>query len=104
MLIADWAVGHAYRLTGDLNNAEKLMTPTLEWCKKLNDTEFIGWSYKELGEIETMKEDYTKAIEYFDQAAIYLKRAEMPAWDSEGYQKLLDKIQFAKSKLSVDSN
>jgi len=103
-MIADWAVGHAYRLVGDLNNAENLMKPVLDWCKRLNDTEFIGWSFKELGEIESLKENHQKAIEYFDQAAIYLKQAEMPSWDPDGYQKLLDKIQSANSKLPVRSN
>ncbi len=100
-MIADWAVGHAYRLNGDIQNAEKWMLPILDWSIKLKNIEFIGWTNHELGEIELTKENFKSALDYLSKAAEYLKEANMPSWDPDGFQKQLDKIKEIEKKLST---
>ncbi len=99
-MIADWAVGHAYRLNGDIQKAEKWMFPVLDWSTKLNNTEFIGWANNELGEIELTKENYQLALDYFAKASRKLQEADIKYWDPDGFQKHLDKIKMVKQKLS----
>lgn len=100
-MIADWAVGHAYRLNGDFQNAEKWIRPVLDWSVKLNNIEFIGWANHELGEIELARENSKSALEHLIKAAEYLKEAEMPSWDPDGFQKQIDKIKEIEKKLSA---
>ncbi|MCP4705421.1 MAG: hypothetical protein GY865_12530 [candidate division Zixibacteria bacterium] len=101
-MIANWALGHAFRLNDDIPNAIKWMTPVLPSAIKLNNIEFIGWTHDELGEIELIKENNKTALEHFTKAAEYLKEADMPNWDPDGYQKQLEKIK--KTELLINSN
>jgi len=102
-MIADWAVGHAYRLNGDIEQADKWMRPVLDWSLKLNNREFIGWANHELGEIELARENLSSALDYLSKAAEYLKEADMPSWDPDGFQKQLDKIKQIEQKLSANA-
>lgn len=97
-LIADWAVGRAYRLTGDIQNAEKWLSPLPRWCQKIGDVEFEGLTYRELGEIEISKEHADAALDYFMKAEEKLRFAKMPEWDEKGYQQLQARITDLKSK------
>ena len=96
-LIADWAVGHAYRLNGDFKTAAQWLRPVLAWCERINDIEFWGFSYKELAEIEFTQGNKQIALRYYSEAAEKLRQADMPNWDPEGYKKLTDKINELKS-------
>jgi|SRR5688572_17279576 len=49
-LIADWAVGHAYRLTGKLKEARDLLERTLEWAERSTTLEWAGLCRKDLGQ------------------------------------------------------
>jgi tetratricopeptide (TPR) repeat protein len=97
-LIADWAVGHAYRLKGDFRKARKWLEPLLQWSQKIDNHEFHGWTCRELGEIEFEKGNYFKAVEYLVRAKNSLKEAGMPDWDPDGYRELVDQIVEAKMK------
>ncbi|HVP36971.1 MAG TPA: tetratricopeptide repeat protein [Terriglobales bacterium] len=98
-LVADWAVGHAYRLNGDNLNAEKWLRPVLAWCERTGDVEFEGLTYRELGEIELSKTNPDSALSYFSKAEEKLKQAGMPEWDSAGFAKLQNQIaELQKNK------
>lgn len=91
-LVADWAVGHAYRLNRDNASAEKWLRPVLAWCERINDTEFEGLTYRELGEIEFSRSNQNSALGYFSKAEEKLRQAGMPEWDSAGFAKLQNQI------------
>ena len=91
-LIADWAVGHAYLLNSDYENAGKWLRPVLAWAERVENTEFVGLTYRDLGEVVLAGGDSTTALEYFVNAQNNLKKAGMPDWDADGYQKIVDKI------------
>ena len=97
-LIADWAVGHAFRLAGHHEEAAKWIRPVLAWCERIDANEFIGWSCKELGEIELAKGNNSAALEYFVRAEEKLKAEAMPEWDPDGYKALVDQISELRDK------
>jgi len=98
-LIADWAVGHAYRLAGDFDNAIKWIKPVLDRSEKLEATEFIGWSCKEIAEIEINNSNFKEALDYLIRAEKNLKAEKMPEWDPDGYKKLTEQIEEIKAKI-----
>jgi tetratricopeptide (TPR) repeat protein len=95
-LIADWALGHAYRLLKDVQNAEKYLKPLLKKFDDLNDVEFMGWTYKELGHIEITKKNLGGAVKYLYLARTNLKQSGMKDWDPEGYNALIQLIEDTK--------
>jgi len=98
-LIADWAVGHAYRLTGQFEKAAEWIRPVLAWSRRIKADEFTGWSYKELAEIELAGKNHKEAHESMKMAAEYLGKADMPDWDAEGYREILDRIKKLEEKI-----
>jgi len=99
-LVADWAIGHTYRLVGNMPEAEKWMIPILPWCQKLQDVEFEGLTHRELGEIEFCKNNLKPALEHFKLAADLLKQVDMPNWDADGYNNIISKISEIDSILA----
>ncbi len=95
-LIADWAVGHAYLLSGDYENAGKWLRPVLAWAERVENTEFVGLTYRDLGDIILAEGDSASALGYFENAQDNLKKVGMPDWDADGYQKIVDKIATLK--------
>jgi tetratricopeptide (TPR) repeat protein len=95
-LIADWAIGHIERLLGNLDTAAQWLRPVLAWCERIDEIEFTGLTQRELGEIESARGNNRAALDYFQNAAIKLKEADMPNWDSSGYAELLQKIDNLK--------
>jgi tetratricopeptide (TPR) repeat protein len=95
-LIADWAIGHTERLLGNLDSAAQWLRPVLAWCERIDDVEFTGLTQRELGEIELARGNSQAALDYFQNAAVKLKEAGMPDWDSSGYAELLQKIDRLK--------
>lgn len=51
-LAADWALGHAHRLAGDLDAAERWLVPALAWAERLGEREWIGYCSQDLGEVD----------------------------------------------------
>jgi tetratricopeptide (TPR) repeat protein len=99
-LVADWAIGHIYRLLGNMSEAEKWMQPVLPWCQKIQDAEFEGLTHRELGEIEFSKNNMNPALEHFKLAADLLRQAEMPNWDPDGYNNITAKISEIENRLA----
>ena len=97
-LIADWAVGHAYHLNGNLEKAQQWLRPVLSWCERIDETEFWGWSCKELGEIELKQGNNKKALEFLTAAEEKLKASGMPDWDPDGFKKLQNQIETLKQQ------
>jgi tetratricopeptide (TPR) repeat protein len=97
-LVADWAVGHAYRLTGATKQADSVLTPLLEWSKKIGETEFLGWTCKDLGDIQFDAGNYFEASTYYRDALRNLREAGMENWDPDQYQVIVQKLEDAKVK------
>ncbi len=105
-LIADWSVGYAYRMTGQIDSALTLMTKVSEWANRLYDakpsdenTEWVGFANKELGEIALIKGQNKLALKYFQKAKDNLAKVGMPDWDVKGFQELNDQIDKLKLEL-----
>ncbi|MFH2034879.1 MAG: tetratricopeptide repeat protein [Candidatus Zixiibacteriota bacterium] len=99
-LIADWAVGHSYRLNKDYKNARDWLNPLVKKFEEVKSAEFVGWTNKELAEIAIAKEDYRTALKHMKIAEEKLKTEKMPEWDPEGYQEIVDQIAQLEQKIN----
>ncbi len=97
-LIADWAVGHTYRLLGENKTAIQWLRPILSWAERLDNTEWIGWANKDLGEAELARGNDSVALDYLTEAEKHLKKAEMENWDPEGFNKLRETIDSLRKR------
>ena len=100
MLIADWSVGHAYRMNGQLDSATAWMQRVHEWSTRRYDAdsipenaEWVGFSFKELGEIALANGDRKTALDHFTEARKYFTEAGMQNWDAKGFEELSDRIE-----------
>jgi len=100
MLIADWSVGHAYRMNGQLDSALTWINGVFEKASKFyednpqpENAEWVGFSHRELGEIAMAQVDETTALDHFKQAYEHLTTAGMESWDKKGYNELALKIE-----------
>jgi tetratricopeptide (TPR) repeat protein len=108
MLIADWSVGHAYRMNGQLDSALTWINGVFEKASKIyednpqpENAEWVGFSHKELGEIAMIRADEITALDHFKQAYEHLTTAGMEGWDKKGYNELklkIEKIQANNKK------
>ncbi|MBD3232688.1 MAG: tetratricopeptide repeat protein [candidate division Zixibacteria bacterium] len=98
-LIADWAVGHAYNKLGEHDQAAQWLRPVLAWSERINEVEFRGLTYQELGDIERANKNYRAAYDYYVQAERDLTAVNMPEWDAEGFEELKAKITEMEDKL-----
>jgi len=99
-LIADWSVGHAYRMIGEYQTAAQWMRPVLAWSERLyaieqspDAAEWIGHSCRELGELALQREDLPGALESLRRAREKLQEAGMPEWDADGFAELSRQIE-----------
>lgn len=95
-MIADWAVGHAYRLNGRLENAEALLRETLPAAEALKNPEWIGWCKKDLGETLLARGEKAAARELLLQARSSLLEAGMDKHWPEGFKAVDDALERAK--------
>jgi tetratricopeptide (TPR) repeat protein len=100
MLIADWSVAHAYRMTGQLDSALTWAQRASLWARDLytedrspESAEWVGWCYKEIGEAALARGNKDRALAGFRSARIYFEQAHMREWDEKGYNELLSKIE-----------
>ena len=107
MLIADWSVTHAFRMTGQIDSAFSWGQKCAIWAKDIYDedrspesAEWLGMSYKEIGETALADGNEKRALAAFRSARMYLDQAGMKDWDEKGYNDLLEKI----NKLGVNIN
>jgi tetratricopeptide (TPR) repeat protein len=99
-LIADWSVGHAYRMTGQLDSASSWMNEVYDWAAKRYDqdskpenAEWVGFSHRELGDLALAQGDRKTALEHLKKAKKYLAEAGMPEWDAKGFEELCERIE-----------
>lgn len=105
-LIADWSVGHAYRMPGQLDSASTWMNGVYDWSVKRYDedskaenAEWLGFSHRELGDIALAQGDRKTALDHLKKAKKYLTEAGMPDWDVKGFEELSKKLD----KLAKDN-
>lgn len=73
-MISDWAVGHALRLKGDLDEADVWLRKTLTWAEQIHKTEpkraaeWIGYCLEELGDIAIARDQHADALKIFTVA------------------------------------
>jgi len=104
-LVADWSVGHAYRMLEQLDEATNWLRPVLAWAERryaMNSdpdaAEWVGHSYRELGQIAVARGELREGLDYLRRAKEKLAEAGMPEWDAEGFQQLEDSIaELAKT-------
>jgi len=108
-LIADWSVGHAYRMTGQQQEAAGWIRPVLAWSERLyavdqspEAAEWIGHSCRELGELALQQEELPQALEYLRRAQAHLQEAGMPRWDAEGFGELSEQIEEIAGQVSEE--
>jgi len=101
-MIADWAVGHAYLNLQDYKNAREWLEPLIEWCQNLEENEFLGLTYLDLGEIDFAEDKFDTALDKFEQAETLLKEAGMPEWDPDGFEKIVSRIVDCKKHSADD--
>ncbi len=97
-LIADWAVGHAYRKVDSTQQAEDVLHPLVSWSERLNDKEFLGWTYWELGQIEYERNNFWEAAKYLRDALNNLKEVGIDNWDPDKYREIADLLEMAKKR------
>jgi tetratricopeptide (TPR) repeat protein len=95
-MIADWAVGHGYRLTGKLDEAETWLRRTLPGAEALKDPEWIGWCKKDLGETLVARGEKAAGRELLLQARKSLLEAEMDKHWPEGFKTVDDALERSK--------
>lgn len=95
-LIADWAVAHAHRLVENYDQAEDILLPLVDGFEKLENQEFVGWTHRELGEIEFKRGNYHEAVRHLSIALRNLNAAGMKRWDNKGYYDIADLLEQAK--------
>jgi len=98
-LIADWAVGMAYRRAGDAKKAILWIRPVLAWSERRyaekmspDTAEWVGFSHREMGEIAALKGHTAQALDHLKKAKVFLAEAGMPKWDAENFKELEARI------------
>ncbi len=105
MLIADWSVGHALRMTGQIDSAETLLRRIQRLAfirkgeeKSPENAEWVGFSNLELAEIMMIKGDMDKAKSLFKSAFSNLHEANMNEWDPKKLEEIRQRIKDASGK------
>lgn len=91
-LIADWVVGHMYRMKGDVKNAKIWLDPLFKRCVDLDAGEYLGWTHKDYAELELLDGNTMSALNHLRKAETLLKEAGIQSWAPEEYQKLTAQI------------
>ncbi len=88
MLIADWSVGHALRMTGQIDSAETVLSNVQKWAfikkseeKSPENSEWVGWANLELAEIVLQRGDRDRGLGMLKVAYRNLFEAGMRDWD-----------------------
>ncbi len=105
-LIADWAVGSAYRRVKDFERAGAWLRAVLAWSERLyaldskpENGEWIGWASYDLGLMAEEQGKDTEALTLLRTAKEYLEKANMPKWDKVTWELLAEKISGLESNI-----
>lgn len=103
-LAADWAVGHASRLVGRLDEAGAWLRPTLAWAERLEAaspgpeaSEWVGHAAKELGLVALAQGRDAEALGLLERAEPRLAAAKMADWDAKGWDELVTALARLKA-------
>lgn len=109
-LIADWAVGSAYRRVGDYEKAGGWLRAVMAWSERLYaldsepDTgEWIGWASYDLGLMSQEQGNHSDALTLLRTARDYLGKADMPKWDKKTWDWLGGKISNIENNLNMQN-
>lgn len=92
-MIADWAVGHGYRLAGNLPEAERWLRKTLPLAEAAGSAEWVGWCRKDLGETLLARGDQAAALDLLRQARASLVEAGIDKSWPEGLKSLDEALE-----------
>ncbi len=99
-LLADWSVGHAHRMVGELRIAREWITDVLERSQMRYDldpnpdtAQWVGHAAQEFGEIALAEQNYGQARDMLRLAVSRLKEAGMHEWSPQEFQALVDKLE-----------
>lgn len=106
MLIADWSVAYAYRMTGQPDSSLAWCMRIVPWAKDIYDeerseenAEWLGLCYRELAEASLAKGEDKRALAGFRSAKMYYDKANMKESNQKEYNELLQKLD----KLEAES-
>lgn len=104
-LVADWAVGMAYRKAGDLAKAKQWLRPVLAWAERRHAEkqdpergEWVGLACAQLGYIALAEERFEPARQLLRRARPYLEAVDMASWDPAGWKELEAAVRAATRK------
>jgi tetratricopeptide (TPR) repeat protein len=102
-MIADWAVGHGYRLAGKLGEAETWLRKALPQAEgfqakepRPDHAEWVGWCKKDLGEVLLARGQKAAALDLLKAARAALLEAGMDKHWPEGFKAVDDAIEKAR--------
>jgi len=95
-MIADWAVGHGYRLTGNAAEAETWLRKALPVAESLRDAEWVGWCKKDLGETLLARGQKAAALDLLKAARALLIEAGIDKSWPEGFKPVDVAIEKAR--------
>ena len=106
MIIADWSVGHAYRMCGKIDSSETILRSVQKLAmirkgeeKSPENAEWFGFANLELGELALRRGDRAEALKLFKVAYSNLHEAGMNEWDAKKFKELNDRIlELARNK------
>jgi len=99
-LIADWAVGSAYRRAGEPQKAGAWLRPVLAWAERLYELdptpengEWIGWASFDLGMLAADAGESGRALELLTTAKELLDAVGIQEWDPASWETLNIRIK-----------
>ena len=99
-MIADWAVGHGYRLAGNFGEAERRLRKTLPLAvegyakdRRPESAEWVGWCKKDLGETLLARGEKAQALDLLRQARASLVEAGIDKSWPEGLKPLDEALE-----------
>jgi tetratricopeptide (TPR) repeat protein len=107
--VADWALGSAYRRTGEFDIARSLLNRVKDWASIRyhaeptdENGEWVGLADMELGLIEFAKNQPGQSLSHLENAHILLARVNMQEWDLHAWTLLEDTLEKLRSRNNRD--
>ncbi len=106
-LLADYAVGHSYRMLSRRGEAREWLKRTFRWAESrylqlptARSARWLGMLHWELGELDFSDGSLTTARDHLDQADIYLTESDYATWWPDGQTRLSRRRQRLDGRLN----